>query len=326
MSILPALWASGATAAAPALRLLLRQRLRRGREIARRLGEREGLETTSRPPGRLMWLHAASVGESASIIPVLSELARQAPGMAMLVTTGTVSSAGLLVKRAAELGLQDRVAHRFVPLDVPLWVGRFLDHWHPDVAAFVESELWPNLIQGCGERRIPLALLNARISARSYRHWRRAPGFARKVLGEFSVIQAQSDADATRLRELGALRVTVPGNLKFAAPPLPMDAIELARTREWLAGRPCWVAASTHPGEEPIIIEAHRLLSAAHRGLVTILVPRHPDRGGQIARTIEGLAFARRSLGQPPPSTGVWIADTLGELGLWYRVAGIALI
>ena len=326
MSALPSIWASAASAATPVLRLMLRRRARLGKEIAGRLQEREGQEATPRPLGRLLWLHAASVGESVSILPVLTEIARQAREATMLLTTGTVTSATLLQQRLPELGLDDRVLHRFAPLDVPRWGGRFLDHWRPDLAVLVESELWPNIIAGCRARRIPVVLLNARLSAASLGRWRLARGLARNLLGSLAVVQAQSETDAERLRELGARNVTVPGNLKFAALPLPADGDELARAREWVGERPCWLAASTHLGEEAIILDAHRVLASRHAGLVTIVVPRHPERGEQIAATARNVEVTRRSLGQGPPAGGMWIGDTLGELGLWYRLAGLAFI
>ena len=319
------LWASAATASTPALRLLLRRRVSRGKEIAERLSERWGIEAAPRPEGRLLWMHAASVGESVSILPVLSEIARRRSDVSMLVTTGTVTSAEVLERRLPELDLQNRVLHRFAPLDVPRWTKRFLDHWRPNAGAFMESELWPNFLAACKSRRIPIMLLNARMSERSYAKWRVVHGFARMILRSFETIQAQSEIDAVRLRELGAPVVTTPGNLKFAAPPLPADPVELARVREWLGKRDCWLAASTHPGEEEIILETHRRLSGNGRTLVTIIVPRHPERGGNIGLHT-GIEVTRRSLGERPPTSGIWVADTLGELGLWYRVARLALI
>ena len=320
------MWASAATLASPGLRVLLRQRARRGKEAPHRLGERLGRESASRPAGPLLWLHAASVCESVSILPVLSVLARREPALSMLLTTGTVTSAELLGRRLPELGLSDRVIHRFVPLDVPRWVARFLDHWRPDAAAFIESELWPNLLAGCHTRRIPVMLVNARLSATSEARWRRVSGMARHVLGCFEFVQAQSADDAERLAALGAKHVMTAGNLKFAAPPLPADEAELARLRGVLAGRPCWLAASTHPGEETLVLAAHRLLAPDHPGLVSIIVPRHRERGPRIAAECGQTAVALRSKGHPPPAEGILIGDTLGELGLWYRLAGIALI
>jgi 3-deoxy-D-manno-octulosonic-acid transferase len=315
-------WAAAATLAGPILRLSLRRRAARGKEIPARLPERWGMDATPRPPGRLIWLHAASVGETMSILPVLSALA--ASGVTILLTTGTVTSAELLAQRLPELGLSDRVLHRFAPLDVPAWAARFLDHWRPDAAGFVESELWPNLLDGCRARGIPMMLINARISAGSMKAWRRAPALARSVLGHFARIHARGQEDADRLRALGAEGVSNPGDLKFAAPPLPADPAVLAGLRAQIGARPVWVAASTHPGEEAEVAVAHRLIAARHPDLLTIVAPRHPDRGADLAAALQA---PRRGAGEPPPAgDGLWVADTLGELGLWYRLARGALV
>jgi 3-deoxy-D-manno-octulosonic-acid transferase len=240
---------------------------------------------------------------------VLEALAGQA---AVLMTTGTVTSARLLAQRCPG------VLHRFVPLDVPRWVDRFLDHWRPDAAAFLESELWPNMLASCSRRGIPLLLLNGRLSARSYGVWARAPGFARHVVGTFDAIWAQSEADAERLRGLGGRDVCSPGNLKFAAAPLPADPAELARLAALLGDRPRWLAASTHPGEETIAATVHRALLPEFPGLLTAIAPRHPERGPSIAAE---LGAPRRGGGSdPPPTSGLWVADGLGELGLLYRL------
>jgi len=320
-----ALWAAATTLAAPVLRIMLWRRLCLGKEIAGRLAERRGIDVTPRPPGRLLWLHAASVGETVSILPVLTALAARAPALTVLLTTGTATSARLLARRL-EAGLEERVLHRFVPLDVPAWVARFLDHWRPDAAAFVESELWPNLLLASRRRGIPMLLLNARMSERSMAGWRRVPGLARLVLGCFAHVQARSPTDAARLQALGATSVSAPGDLKFAAPELPADPAELERLRAVLAGRPIWLAASTHKGEEALVFAAHRVLASAHPGLLTILVPRHPERGAEIAAACGDIRVLRRSLGAAPPDQGVWLADTLGELGLWYRLARIVFV
>jgi len=315
------LWAGAATAATPALRLMLRRRAARGKEIAGRLPERRGIESMSRPQGHLLWLHAASVGETVSILPVLSALLRLAPDLSILLTTGTVTSARLLDRRLPELGLSGQVLHRFAPLDVPAWVKRFLDHWRPDAAGFVESEVWPNQLLACQRRGIPLMLLNARISARSHAAWARVPGLARPILASFARIQARGEVDAVRLRSLGAPDVETPGDLKFAAPPLPADPAELARLRAVLAGRPLWLAASTHPGEEALIAAVHHQIAKDHPGLVTIIAPRHPERGPALVRE---LGAGCRSAGDTPE--GLWIADTMGEMGLWYRLAPVAFV
>lgn len=326
MTPLPALWAAATTLAAPALRRNLRRRAERGKEIASRLSEREGIEPAARPPGRLVWLHAASVGETVSVLPVVAGIEALASDVTVLVTTGTVTSARLLADRRADMPA-GRVLHRFAPLDVPRWVARFLDHWRPDAAVFVESELWPNQLAALRRRGIPAMLANGRLSPRSHRHWRRAPRFARAVLGSFRVVWAQSVADAERLAASGAPSVQAPGNLKFAAPPLPADDAALARAAAQLAARPCWVAASIHPGEDELVIAAHRELVRRYPDLVTLIVPRHPERGTELAARAEGTPVRRRSLGEgPPPQGGLWIGDTIGELGLWYRLARVALV
>jgi 3-deoxy-D-manno-octulosonic-acid transferase len=308
------LWAALATTAAPLLRLLLRRRAATGKEIPARLNEREGIDPTPRPSGRLLWLHAASVGEAVSALPVVQALPAD---ITTLFTTGTVTSARLLAQRLPELGLDHRVLHRFVPLDVPAWCARFLDHWRPDAACFLESELWPNTLSACAARGIPATLLNARMSVRSSARWSNLPGFAADLLGGFAWIAAQSADDARRLRSLGGRHVDAPGNLKFAAADLPADAAELARLAAMLGDRPRWVAASTHPGEEARIATVHRLLAPAFPGLLTAIVPRHPERGAAIAAELGGAP--RRGLGQDP-AAGLWIADTIGELGLMYRL------
>ncbi len=316
MSALSPAWHGLATLAAPGLRLMLRRRVARGKEEPARLAERRGIDATPRPAGRLIWLHAASVGEAVSLLPVLDAL--RSSGAALLVTTGTVTSAAVVAQRAPY------VLHRYVPLDVPAWVARFLDHWRPDAAALLESELWPNMLAACQARRLPLMLLNARMSARSQRGWSRAPGLIRQMLGSFAQVWAQSDADAERLRALGAQNVSSPGNLKFAADPLPADAAELARLQQVLGSRPRWLAASTHDGEEAIAAEVHARLAPQHPGLLTVIAPRHPARGPALAASLHARA---RSAGQDPPAeAGLWLADTMGELGLLYRLCPVVFV
>ncbi|WP_372623186.1 3-deoxy-D-manno-octulosonic acid transferase [Falsiroseomonas sp.] len=327
MTLGPVVWRIGATLVAPALAPYLRARTRRGKEIASRLHERRG-EGAARQPGPLFWLHAASVGESLSALPVLEAMAERHAALRFLVTTGTVTAAELLGQRIPPW-LAPRVAHRFSPLDVPAWVGRFLRDWRPDAGAFVESELWPNLLAAARQRGLGLALVNARMSARSARRWQRAPGLARAALDAFGLVLARSPADAERLAALGASDVRCWGDLKMAAPPLPADPAALAQLREAIGQRPVFLAASTHPGEEADAIAAHRALAPALGGLLTVIAPRHPARGPEIAAAAEaaGLPAARRSAGAAPGrEIAIYVADTLGELGLFYRLAGAALI
>ena len=318
------------TLAAAWLRAHLRHRALIGKEIPSRLGERRGYDQTHRPKTPVIWLHAASVGETLSILPVIEILLHRRPDLTVLVTTGTVTSATLLTQRAKSFDPGRRVLHRFVPLDVPRWTRRFVEHWRPDAAGFVESEIWPNLLLSCRHYRVPLMLINARLSDASARRWRRMPGVARRLFGLFNAVQAQSDTDAARLTALGAHNVTSPGNLKFATPALPVDHAELARLQHLLAGRPVWLAASTHPGEERIVGAVHLALAERFPTLLTIIVPRHPERGADIATDLAvattPVEITRRAHGEDPPERGIWVADTLGELGLFYRLAPIAFV
>lgn len=328
MSLAGHAWAVGARMIAPFLALHFRRRLRIGKEIPGRLDERRG-GGAARREGRLFWLHAASVGETISALPVLEAMAARDAGLRFLVTTGTVTGAEMLGRRLAP-ELAARVEHRFMPLDVPGWVARFLDGWRPDAAAFVESELWPNLLAAARVRGLPMALVNGRMSGRSFARWQRAPSLAAEALGGFRLVLARSEGDRARLAALGASGALCWGDLKAAAAPLPADAAALARLRALLGARPVFLAASTHPGEEAMVVAAHQALLPRFPDLLTVLVPRHPERGEAVAGQAEGLlpgAVARRTGGGAPgPGVSVYVADTLGELGLFYRVARVALI
>jgi 3-deoxy-D-manno-octulosonic-acid transferase len=322
--MLPTLYSAATAASAPLVRRYLDWRCRRGKEDPARRGERFGLASASRPPGPLAWIHAASVGESMSVLGLIDRLIAERPGLSLLMTTGTVAAARLMQQR-----LPEGVIHQFVPVDLPRAVERFLDHWRPDLALWVESELWPNLVLASRKRRIPLILLNARLSARSAARWRALPGLIRPILGAFSLSLAQDEAQAERFRRLGARRVISAGDLKAAAAPLGADPSALASFRRQIDGRPCWVAASTHPAEEAIVAEAHAAIAKVHPGLLTIIAPRHPARGPAITAILErrGLRVSRRAARQSvAPDTDVYLADTMGELGLLFRLVGIAFI
>jgi 3-deoxy-D-manno-octulosonic-acid transferase len=309
-------------AATPLAPKLLARRLTRGKEHPARLSERRGEASLARPPGPLIWLHGASVGEVLAVIPLIERI--RAQDFAVLVTSGTVTSAGLAQQR-----LPAGVIHQFVPLDAPSFVARFLDHWKPDVALFVESDLWPNLILASAEREIPMILVNGRVSQRSFRRWRLLPGTIAALLGRFDLCLAQSIGDAQRFAELGAPRVTTTGNLKLDVPAPPADAPTLERFKSAIGARAVVAAASTHAGEEAAIIDAHRRLREKFPTLLTMIAPRHPDRGAGIAEIARaaGLAAGLRSRGDlPGKDVDVYVADTLGELGLLYRLAPIVFI
>jgi len=319
-----AIYAALARAATPAVHLLLRYRLWRGKEDATRLQERMGIAGLTRPDGPLLWLHAASVGESQSALVLLERLRAARPALSVLVTTGTVTSARMLATR-----LPPRCLHQFVPVDCPRWVERFLDHWRPDAAIWMESELWPNLVRATAARAIPAALVNARMSARSFANWRRAPAMARTLLAGFDPCLAQSEEQASRLQALGATNAVSTGNLKFSAAPLPADPDALHSLEADLAGRKVWLAASTHAGEEDLTARVHARLKPHLPRLLTIIAPRHPDRAGEILQVIaaHGLTAVRRAAGESiRPDTDIYLADTMGELGLFYRLAPVSYV
>jgi 3-deoxy-D-manno-octulosonic-acid transferase len=312
------------SAAAPLARLFLRRRRRRGREDTKRFTERFGIASTPRPDGPLILIHAASVGEANSALCLIERLRQDYPQVSILMTTGTVTSAAIMASR-----LPPGVIHQYVPVDNPRWVRRFLDHWRPGVALWMESEFWPNLLGGLSVRGVKVILVNARISAASLKGWQRFPRTIARLLGYFSLCLAQSDGDGDKLTALGATTVRSLGNLKFAAAPLPVNDGALAAMRDGISERPIWVAASTHPGEEEIIADAHRLVAKSHPQLLTIIVPRHPVRGAAIEQELRlsGITTARRAIDGPiAPGTQIYVADTVGELGLFYRLAQIAFI
>ena len=318
LQVYRALTALGTPLAVPFLTL----RLRRGKEDGDRLGERRGRAGLARPPGRLVWLHGASVGEAVSLMPFVERIALA--GATALVTTGTVTSAALLARR-----LPPGALHQYAPLDNPFFLRRFLLHWRPDAALVAESELWPNIIVETKRAGLPLAMVNGRISARSFNRWRKAPRFIAALLAHFDLCLARSEDDGERLAALGAPEVLIAGDIKYDAPALPADRRELAELSGLVSGRQIWIAASTHAGEERIAARAHKRLAAVFPDALTLIAPRHPERGEAILREIEaeGLVCALRSRGERPgQGTSVYICDTIGELGLFYRLAGVVFV
>ena len=289
-----------------------------------RFRERMGHATAPRPKGPLLWFHAASVGESLSVLRLIEHMGAAHPGWHFLLTSGTATSAEIVSRR-----LPPRCTHQFAPLDARRAMRRFLDHWRPSAAIFVESELWPQMLQMTRAADIPLALLNARISDRSARNWKRFPRTARHLMGHFNVIHTQDARTTAHLHDLGLSHAYTGQNLKSVAGPLPFDQAEGARLRDSLNGRPLWVASSTHPGEDEVMIAAHKALLRTHPDLLLILVPRHPERAPAIAALITGadLASTRRSTGgQITGDAHIYLADTLGETGLWYDLSPITCL
>lgn len=326
MSLPPSLglYRTATRLAAPLLSGLLARRARKGKEDPERRHERLGRPDRPRPEGLLVWMHGASVGESLVVASVAEELLARRPDLNILVTSGTVTSARLLAAR-----LPERAFHQYVPVDTPAAARRFIAHWQPDLAVFAESELWPNLIVETARHQTPMALINARMNDKSIRSWRRRPDTARWLLDRFSWIGAADTRTRDGLEDLTGVPVNLAGNLKLEARPPAPDAAELDRIRTALGNRPVWLAASTHEGEEAIVLDAHLKLLAADPAALLILAPRHPERAAAVARLVadRGLTTVRRSEQRLPDARcQVWLADTLGEMMLWYALAPASLI
>lgn len=307
---------------APFAGAILAWRAKQGKEDSARLRERLGFAGQPRPAGRLVWLHGASLGESLALLPLVDRFIQR--GVEVLVTTGTVASAKVLKAR-----LPAGATHQYLPLDAPKFVERFLNHWRPDLVLFAESELWPNMIRAVHAHRLPMVLVNATISRQSVARWRRLPGSAARLLRNIDLCLAQNAESAARYLGLGAPRVRVCGNLKFDVSPPPAGAGKLAQFNGAVGARPVWAAVSTHAGEESIILDAHATLSRDIPALLTVIVPRHPSRGAEIAALAQArrLRVTQRSVGgEPTPDTQIYVADTVGELGLFLRAAGVVFM
>jgi 3-deoxy-D-manno-octulosonic-acid transferase len=297
-------------------------RASKGKEEHSRRRERYGRAGQPRPPGPLIWVHAASVGETIAVIPLIERLL--ASGITIVLTTGTVTSAHVARER-----LGGRIIHQYVPLDLKPAVSRFLDHWMPDLAVMAESEIWPMTILELGSRRVPQVLVNGRLSDRSFANWSKRSYLAEALFENLAHVVAQSETDAERFRHLGARPVTVSGNLKGDTIEPPADPTELARLKGEIGGRKTWAAVSTHDGEEDAAIEVHQRLRRRHPDLLTIIVPRHPERADAIATACAeaGLSVARRSAGDTvSPETDIFLGDTIGEMGLYLRLTEIAFV
>jgi len=310
------------SAMVPLAPALINRRLKLGKEDPARVGERRGMSDDVRPAGPLVWIHGASVGEvlaSAALIEKLRML-----NLRILLTSGTVTSAAVVAKR-----FPPDVIHQYVPYDSPRYVARFLDHWRPSLALFIESDLWPNLILSSAARRLPMVLINGRMSHRSFPRWRRLQGAISALLGRIDICLAQSELDADRFSALGSRNVVVTGNLKLDVPAPPADAAKLERLMSMTRGRPIVVAASTHSGEDELLIDAHKTLAGFFPNLLTVIVPRHTDRGEAVARMVaaSGLQPGLRSREElPTAATDIYVADTMGELGLFYRLSPIVFM
>tara|TARA_B100000676_G_C18035775_1_gene821700 strand:- start:316 stop:1611 length:1296 start_codon:yes stop_codon:yes gene_type:complete len=311
-------------AAIPFISWFLQRRKSKKKEHPGRLKERFGYPSKIRPKGNIVWLHAASVGEAISALSLIKEIKKFYSSTQILITTGTVTSERIMAER-----LPSDVIHQFIPIDQPIWIKRFLSYWDPCLILWMESEFWPNFLTDIKKRKIPLILINARISQNSYKIWKRFPKTISRLMNCFILCMAQSERDANKLIKLGAKAVEVPGNLKYAAESLPADDSELTALWNAIGKRPIWIAASTHQGEEAIVADAHRFLSSSYPNLLTIIIPRHPIRGNEIASSLSNQGFMtqlREERHSIEAKTEIYIANTIGELGLFYRLSPIAFV
>lgn len=310
----------------PIIHGLMRRRVQKGKEDATRIAERFGKTNCPRPNGPLMWIHVASVGEAQSVLILIDLFLKQNPSANVLVTSITTNSASLLARR-----LPPRAIHQYLPVDRPKWVGSFLDHWQPTLILWAESELWPIILNEISKRHLPMALINARISSASLHNWLRAPKLAEKILRSFTVILTQTDHDKQSYTSLGGRSVVTAGNIKFAAAPLPINTDDCAAFTKSLGNRPVWVYASTHEGEEELAIATHKALTTYFPNLLTVIIPRHPERRHDIKVLLEksNLSFCFRGEAKkilPSVGTHIYVVDTMGELGLFYAALPLACI
>lgn len=299
--------------------LYLNDRAKRGKEDPTRLGERFGRYSQTRPAGTLVWVHAASVGESGVALALIDALSARNPQLSFVLTTGTRTSAELVARRAPP-----RTTHIYVPLDRADCVARFLDHWRPDVGVFVESELWPNLILQAEARGVKLALVNARMSPRSLRRWTNWRTAGRRLVGAFAYVSAADERTREALAQLRPAPLGAAGNLKLAAPAPRVDSAARAKLAAEIDQRPIWLAASTHQGEDEIVLAAHAILQRDFPNALLIIAPRHPERGAAVAQLANNAPL--RSRGDAPGNAPVYVADTLGELGTLYDLAPVSLV
>jgi 3-deoxy-D-manno-octulosonic-acid transferase len=323
VSVALAVYAGLTRIAAPLAPWLLGRRARQGKEESARLNERLGRPELPRPAGKLVWLHGASVGETLSVLPLVEALLAAEAGLTVLVTSGTLASADILAKR-----LPARAIHQFAPIDTPDAAQGFVAHWTPEVAVFVESEIWPNLLLAARRAGVRTALVSARLSEASLRGWRRWPRAAHALFGGFDLVLTQDEATASALSRMGA-RDDGRLNLKLVGDPLPVEPQALEAARLAVGPRPLLLAASTHPGEDDAVLEVFAWLKDRPERPLLVLVPRHTVRGVAVAdaAAAQGFRVARRAAGDAlDAATQVYVADTLGELGLWFRLARLALI
>lgn len=303
----------------------IEKRKKNGKEDIKRFNERIGRPTKPRPEGKLIWMHGASVGESISMLPLINRLLEIYPDAHVMVTTGTLTSAEIMAKR-----LPERAFHQYLPIENPVFATRFVKHWRPDIALWFESEFWPAMLSCIRRKNIPLILVNGRISNRSFKRWQQFEFVIKEILDCFNLCLGQSEEDTYRLRVLGAKNTLCLGNLKYAGLPLPVDPDKKQDIADQISNRPTWLVSSTHDDEEFKIARFIKDMKQKIPHLLTFIAPRHPHRGVEIKERLSkelGLKVALRSAGEKiTPDTDVYIADTIGELGIWYELFPVVFI
>lgn len=303
----------------------IKKRREQGKEDLKRFHERLGHPQLKRPDGRLIWFHGASVGESISMLPLINKLLEIYPESHIMVTTGTTTSADIMSKR-----LPERAFHQYLPIDNPFFTTRFVRHWHPDLVLWFESDFWPAMLSSIKRKNIPLVLVNGRISNKSFKRWQQFDFISKELLGCFTFCLGQSEEDTYRLRVLGAKDSMCLGNIKFAGLPIPVDENKKVEITNQINGRPVWCVSATHEDEECKIGRFLKKLGETIPGLLTIIAPRHPNRGSEIKQKLienYGLNIALRSAGEPiTAETEVYLADTIGEMGIWYNLCPLVFI
>lgn len=308
----------------PIMPLILSHRLRSGKEDPTRILEKLGHPTQSRPTGRVVWVHAVGLGEVLAVRPLITQMQAAAPDLSFIITSTARSSAIVLANN-----LPERCIHQFLPLDGPTFVRKFLDYWKPDLAIWSEQDLWPGTIHDCAARQIPLAYVNARMNNESHRRKAWFSGLYRDTYARFAIVAAQDAITACNLRHMGVPAPILTGSLKPAAAPLAVDQLALTQIHTDLAERKIWVAASTHAADEAVIFAAQKILQAQNASWLVIIAPRLPQRRAEIETAMQnaGLTYATRSKCEQPIATQpIWLADSFGELGLWFRLANSAFI
>jgi 3-deoxy-D-manno-octulosonic-acid transferase len=303
----------------------IKKRKQNGKEDIERFNERIGRPKLKRPEGKLFWFHGASVGESISMLPLIHRILETYKDSHVMVTTGTITSAEIMRKR-----LPERAFHQYITLDNPVFTTRFIKHWQPDVVLWFESDFWPAMLSSIKRKNIPLVLVNGRISNKSFKRWQQFDFVSKEILSCFTFCLGQSEEDAYRLRVLGAKDTTCLGNIKYAALPLPVDEDKKKEIVEQIDGRPFWLVSSTHNDEEFKIARFLKRLQEIKPGLLTMIAPRHPHRGEEIKEKLVkdfGLNVSLRSKNEKiTKETDVYVADTIGELGIWYSIADLVFI